>query len=140
MNKSAPQKWLFPSVLWCLLVTMVLFPIIHSSCSCCIVGFCDSNPSGVSLVPYHSRNRFRLLFTLWGGGGGTNFVLALCSLYPGQQLEVYFILLYYQCVYLTSQCVWHTSITIYLHTLAIGHRFPAGQTRDTTRKDASHTG
>ena len=103
MKKSAPQKWVFRSVLWCLIVTMVLFPVIHSSCYCCIVGFWDSNPSGVSLVPYPSRTWFKLLFTLLGGGG---VPILFWPCVPFTLVRTWKFILYF---YTLSACIWPVS-------------------------------
>ena len=64
----------------------MFFPVIEIACPCYIVGWWDSNPLGVSLVPFPAQIRSILFFPLWGGGIKT-FFLAMYSLYPIQNLD-----------------------------------------------------
>ena len=72
------------------------------------------------------------------GGGVPTFFLDPYSLYPGQNLDIIFTLLYYQCAYVTSWCVWRTSIPLDLHTLVYVQRYIEIQTINAPCVDASH--
>ena len=78
-------------------------------------------------------------FLCYGVGGGVpTFFLDPYSLYPGQNLDIIFTLLYYQCAYVTSWCVWRTSIPLDLHTLVYVQRYIEIQTINAPCVDASH--